>query len=305
MNRYMRLITDKAFRFSVLSKYGFYNWLTDKSHIQKKYRYEFGRDIDLENPMTYNEKLQWLKLNDRRAEYTTMVDKFEAKRFVESRVGAGYVIPVVGGPWRSFDEIEFDRLPNQFVLKTTHDCGGVYICTDKSRFDYVHARRFITRHLKSNYYITCREWPYKNVEPRILAEAYIKDAQQTTVVEQLTDYKFFCFDGVPRAMFIATDRADKNTETKFDFFDMDFKHLPIVQGHPNSDKVIQKPWAFDKMKELAAALSMSFPHVRVDFYCTKDKVYVGELTLFHFGGFVPFQPAEWDSIFGDWIRLPK
>ena len=169
MNRYIQLITDRCFRFSVLSKYGFYKWMSDRKHIQTKFRFEFGYDIDLEQPKTYNEKLQWIKLNDRRAEYTTMVDKYEAKRYIESCIGTGYVIPVVGGPWKSFDEIDFDKLPNQFVLKTTHDCGGVYICTDKARFDYVKARKFLVRHLKSNYYITCREWPYKNVEPRLFA----------------------------------------------------------------------------------------------------------------------------------------
>lgn len=305
MNRYLRMLFERKFRFSVLSKYGFYNWMADEAHIKRKFKLEFGKELNLNDPQTYNEKLQWLKLFDRRPEYTKMVDKFESKEFIAERIGSSYVVPVVGGPWDLFDEINFDNLPDQFVLKTTHDCGGVFICQDKSKMDFEKARKFLKKHLKSKYYLTCREWPYKNVKPRIFAEVYIKDAEQTSDVEQLTDYKFFCFDGQPRAMFIATDRADKNTETKFDFFDMEFNHLPIVQGHPNSDKKISKPWAFDKMKEIAAVLSKGIPQVRVDFYCTKDQIYVGELTLFHFGGFVPFKPYEWDFKFGEWISLKE
>lgn len=304
MNRYIRMLTEKRFRFSMLSKLGLYNWMSDEAYIRKRYAYELGHVLNLENPVTYNEKLQWLKLNDRRSVYASMVDKLEMKAFVEQRVGSGFVIPVIGGPWDSFADIDFERLPQQFVLKTTHDCGGVLVCKNKKEFDFVYARKFINKHLKSKYYLTCREWPYKQVKPRIFAEAYITDSKQMAETEQLTDYKFFCFDGIPKAMFVATDRADPTTETKFDFYDMNFRHLPIVQGHPNSEKELVKPVNYEQMKQIAAVLSKGIPQLRVDFYSTGDRLYVGELTLFHFGGFVPFEPAEWDKTFGDWIKLP-
>lgn len=278
--------------------------IPDKWWIQIKYRRSFGRWANLKNPQTYNEKLNWIKLYDRKPEYTVMVDKYEAKKWIANKIGEEYVIPILGGPWNSFDEINFSLLPDQFVLKTTHDCGGVVICENKKTFDKKYAKRFLNEHLKNNYYLTIREWPYKNVKHRIFAEAYMKDdTLNANQKEQLTDYKFFCFNGEAKAMYIATDRTDKSKDTKFDFFDMNFNHLPIVQGHPNADILHEKPIMFDKMKELAEKLSKGIPQLRVDFYEVNGQVYVGELTFFHLGGTVPFQPEEWDYIFGSWISL--
>lgn len=295
--------------FRNLIVYGIGRMVPDRVFIQIKHLQWFGRFCNLKDPQTYNEKLQWLKLYDRRSIYTVMVDKYEAKRYIAERIGGQYVIPVVGGPWDRFEKIDFDALPDQFVLKTTHDCGGVLVCKDKSTFDKASAKKFLNGRLRNNYYLTAREWPYKNVKPHIFAEAYMRD--ETSVprrgksTEQLTDYKFFCFDGEVKALFIATDRNDETTETKFDFFDADFNHLDFVQGHPNADVPPPKPVAFDKMKELAAELSRGIPQIRVDFYEVGNRIYVGELTLFHFSGNVPFKPEKWDYIFGSWIRLPN
>ena len=290
------------FRKFVIQRIG--RIIPDKLWIQIKYRQNFGKWIDFKKPSTYNEKLNWMKLYDRRPEYTIMVDKYEAKKWISEKIGEQYVIPVVGGPWNSVDEIDFKMLPKQFVLKTTHDCGGVLICKDKEKFDKNNAKRFLKKHLKNNYYLTNREWPYKNVKPRIFAEAYVTDeVLEENEIEQLTDYKFFCFNGEPKVMFIATDRADQSVDTKFDFFDMNFKHLPIIQGHPNSSVLHKKPTMFNEMKELSKKLSTGLPHIRVDFYEVGKRIYVGELTLFHFAGVVPFKPEKWDDIFGDWINL--
>ena len=284
--------------------FGIGRLIPDKLWIQMKYYQWFHKLPNLKNPQTFNEKLNWLKLHDRRVEYTTMVDKYEAKQYIADRVGLKYVIPNVGGPWDRFDEIDFDKLPEQFVLKTTHDCGGVVICKDKQNFDKKHAKAFLEGHLKRNYYYTSREWPYKNVKPRIFAEAYMKDMDSFSGVEQLTDYKFFCFNGEVKALFVATERANENVETKFDFFDSEYNHLDFIQGHPNALKTPPKPTAFAEMKAVAMNLSKGIPQVRVDFYQVGARIYVGELTLYHFSGTVPFQPEEWDYIFGEWIDLP-
>ena len=277
--------------------------LDDAEYIQRMFKLNLGYKLDLENPKTYNEKLQWLKLNYHNPECITMVDKYLSKQYVADLIGDEYVVPLYG-VWDKFDEIDFDKLPDQFVLKTTHDCGGVVVCKDKKDFDVQAAKSFLEEHQRREYFYHCREWPYKFVKPRIIAEKFMKDTEGQEE-EGLTDYKFFCFDGEPKAMFIATDRAKDNVETKFDFFDMEFNHLPFTNGHPNSEKEIKKPKQFDLMIELSRKLSAGLPHVRVDFYESEGKIYFGELTFFHWGGFVPFEPKEWDKKFGDWIKLPN
>ena len=282
------------------SEYG--KKMADEKYIKEMFKLNLGYELDLDNPKTFNEKLQWLKLYDHNPQYVDMVDKYLSKQFVASRIGEEYVVPLYG-VWEKFEEIDFDKLPNQFVLKTTHDCGGVVVCKDKENFDKKKAQEFLETHLKNEYFYHCREWAYKHVKPRIIAEKFMKDSKEQ-IEEGLTDYKFFCFNGEPKAMFIATDRAKTDTETKFDFFDMDFNHLPFTNGHPNSDKEIKKPEKFELMKELCKKLSRDIPQVRVDFYESEGQIYFGEMTFFHWGGFVPFNPKEWDENFGSWIELP-
>ena len=268
-------------------------------YLRLKYRLAMGKRLELKSPKTYNEKLQWLKLHDRKPVYTDMVDKYEAKRFVSERIGEEYVIPTYG-VWDSFDDIDLDALPEQFVLKCTHDSGGLVIVKDKSALDVAAARAKIEKCLRRNFYYSGREWPYKNVKPRIIAEAYMED----TETAELRDYKFFCFDGTVRALFIASERQKEGEETKFDFFDADYNHLPVKNGHPNADVPPRRPVNFEKMKELAEKLSAGVPHLRVDFYEVDGRIYFGELTFSHWSGMVPFEPAEWDRTFGDWITLP-
>ena len=259
-----------------------------------------GKWLNFKNPQTYNEKLQWLKLYNRKPEYTRMVDKYEAKKYVAEIIGEEHIIPTLG-VWDSVDEIDFNTLPQQFVLKCTHDSGGIVICKDKSLLDIDAAKRKLRKGLKHNYYYQNREWPYKDVKPRIIAEQYMEDESGY----ELKDYKWFCFDGVPKALFIATDRGAANEETKFDFFDADFNHLPFTNGHPNATRTIAKPKGFEKMKKLAAILSKGHPHLRVDFYDINGHIYFGELTFYHWSGMVKFEPEEWDYTFGSWIDLSK
>lgn len=270
--------------------------IPDRKFLELVFPLCTGYKLNLDNPRSYNEKLQWLKLYNRNPLYTRMVDKYEVKKYVADIIGEDHIIPTLA-VYDHAEDIDFDVLPNQFVLKCTHDSGGIVICSDKTKLDKKAAVKKLKKGLKKNFYCQNREWPYKNVKPRIIAESYMTDDG-----EELKDYKFFCFDGKPKYMFIATDRF-KEEETKFDFFDMNFNHLPFVNGHPNSTKPINRPKGFDEMKNLSEKLSKGIPQVRVDFYDINGKIFFGEITFFHWSGFVPFEPQEWDYKLGDDIKL--
>ena len=276
------------------------NKLPDKMFIKLKYFYHFKKFPNLKNPKTYSEKLQWLKLYDRNEKYPHLVDKYEVKQYIAETIGKEYVIPTIG-IYDSFDNIDFATLPEKFVIKVTHDCGGVFICNNRDTFDTNKAKSFIEEHYNNNYYYEGREWPYKDLKPRIIVEQYMEDSE----TEELRDYKFFCFNGKVKALFIATDRQNPNEDTKFDFFDDNFNHLPFKQGHPNAKVPPQKPINFEKMKELASFLSAGIPHVRVDFYEVNGKIYFGEMTFYHFSGFIPFNPEKWDYELGKMMILPQ
>ena len=258
------------------------------------------KKLNLNNPKTFNEKLQWLKLYNRKPEYTTMVDKYAVKEYVASKIGESYIIPTLG-VWDKPEDIDWDSMPNQFVLKTTHGGGnlGVVVVKDKLSIDKEVIIQNLKKSMKLDLYKRNREWPYKNVPKRILAEAFLED--KTT--QELRDYKFFCFDGKVKALFIATDRQTRE-EPYFNFFDGDFNSLDFKQGHPRNVVLPEKPSTFEKMKEVAATLSKGIPHVRVDLYEVNGRVYFGEMTFFHFGGIVPFEPEVWDYKFGEMIKIP-
>lgn len=274
-------------------------FLSDETYLKYRWYITFNKRLNLSNPKSYNEKLQWLKLNDRRNLYTKLVDKYEVKKYVKNIIGETYIVPTIA-VYNNVDDINFDSLPEKFVLKCTHDSGGIVICNDKSNLDIKKAIKKLKKGLKQNFFLINREWPYKNVTPRIIAEQYISEDNG-----DLRDYKFFCFSGIPKFMFVASDRFIDGEETKFDFYDLEFNHLPIINGHPNSTLPIEKPKGFDLMIELASKLSAGFPHVRVDFYDINGKIYFGEMTFFHFSGLVKFEPQEWDLKFGEYIHLPN
>lgn len=283
--------------FNSLSFRGFLKWIPDTPFLKIMFRLKVGYPLNLDNPKTFNEKIQWLKLHDRNPLYTQLVDKYEVRQYVKEKIGEEFLIPLLG-VWDNFDDIDFAALPNQFVLKCTHDSGGLVICKDKSKLDINAARKKINNCMKRNYYWALREWPYKNVKPRIVAEKYMEDEPG----KGLKDYKFFCFDGIVKAMFVATDREAH--QTKFDFFDENFNHLPIKQHYPNNTEArLVKPAGFEQMKLLASKLTDGFPQCRADFYDINGKVYFGELTFSHFSGLEPMEPKEWDNKFGEMIRL--
>lgn len=293
-----RYITDINYRISVNGDLGFYNIISDRMFLKLMYYIKMHQVLDLSYPKTFNEKLQWLKLYDRKPIYTTMVDKYEVKKYVASKIGEKYIIPTLG-VWECFDDIDFDNLPNQFVLKCTHDSGGLVICKDKSNFDKISAKKRIDRCLKRNYYWSGREWPYKNVKPRIIAEKFMSNN-----VGELADYKIHNFNGVPKVVLVCRDRFKESGLTE-DFFDCEWKHLDISRtDYPNSHENIPKPVQLDEMLELSKKLSESIPFVRTDFYDVGGKVYFGEMTFYPASGFERFVPDEYDDLFGEWIKIP-
>ena len=442
MQNYLKLLIKhpRSFFTKVLRR--FLLFLPDKQYLQIVYRLRTGKKLNLKNPRSFNEKLQWLKLYDRKPEYAKMVDKYEAKKYVADIIGEEYIIPTLG-IWDKFEDIDFSQLPDKFVLKCTHDSGGLVICTDKSKLDLKAARKKLKKCLRTNYYRMTKEWPYKDVKPRIIAEQYMTDEGSDDALDdykvhnfngtprfvllcrerfkvsglsedfftgtwdhidvkrphhgnaatertrpkeldemlrisemlskdipflrtdfytinkkvffgefsffpsndfeifepdkydeifrdwlhcpldvgggifvkdnscvfirkekkkELKDYKFFCFDGEPKMMFVATDRP---FDTRFDYFDMNFHHLPFVSGHPNAQKTIKCPSTFNEMQQVARKLSGGFPHIRVDLYDIAGHVYFGELSFYHNSGFFPFTPEEWDYKIGSWLHLPK
>lgn len=292
------LFDQKHFLDALLGRFGW--WLPDETYIRWDYYLNHSRSINLEHPQRYTEKLQWLKLYYRDPLWTQMVDKYVVKKLVSDRAGGEYVAPVLG-VWDRAEEIEWEKLPNQFVLKTNHDSGnnGVFICKDKSKIDKAKWTKRINASLHRDTSMSGREWPYRDVKRCVYAEQYLEDA-----TGELRDYKFFCFDGVVKYLFIATERQSGG-EVKFDYFDADFNHLDIVQRHPMSGKKIEKPLMFEQMKELAAKLSKGLPEVRVDLYEVDGRIYFGEYTFFHHGGIAPFHPDKWDFIWGEQIHLPE
>lgn len=290
----VRVFIDKDFRFQFFDDYGIYNRLDDETYLKRKYKAIMKKELNLDNPQTFNEKLQWLKLYDRRSTYTTLVDKYAVKEYVAQIIGNKYIIPTLG-VWEKFDDINFDNLPNQFVLKCTHDSGGLVICKNKETFDINEAKKKINHSLKRDFFYVGREWPYKNVPKRIIAEKYMAD--------NLNDYKFMCFNGKVVCAFVCSERYSKSG-MKVTFFDNDWNVLPFERHYPKSEKKISKPVNLSKMIELSTILSKHIPFVRTDFYEIDGNVYFGELTFYPGGGFEEFTPEDADYEIGSWIILP-
>lgn len=269
-------------------------WMPDRLYLEAFYYRKFGRVLDLRNPSRYTEKIQWQKLYDHNPLYHTLADKAAVKGHVASLIGEEHVVPTLG-VWDSCGEIDWDSLPERFVLKCTHDSGSVILCRDKSTFDREAACAGLGDAMRRKYYRKMREWAYRGIRPRVMAEPFLEG--------EVNDYKFFCFNGTPELMFVATDRFDGSTETKFDFFDMEYRHLDLRNGHPNAPEPPAMPRCFGEMKRLAGILSQGIPQVRVDFYEVGGRVYFGEYTFYHWGGFMPFDPDEADYRIGELFKL--
>ena len=299
---FCKYITDADYRFLLNAAHGKYDDMPDKEYLERKFKSCIGKPLDLAAPQTLNEKLQWLKLYNRRPEYTMMVDKFLVRDYIKEKLGEEYLIPLLG-VWDNPDEIDFDALPNQFVLKCNHNSGlGMYICKDKSKLtpdDIKSIRRNLARGLAQDYYLTGREWPYKNVPRKVICEQYMTDPSGNG----LTDYKFYCFNGKVKLLGIYKDRSSK-TPTTADFFDRNYVWQDIKWGMPHSKVMPSKPELLEPMIEIAETLSQRIPEVRVDLYLCGKTIYFGELTFFDGSGFDKIEPAAFDKQMGDWLVLP-
>lgn len=271
--------------------------IPDKIFLKHVFYRNMGKKLDIKNPKTFNEKLQWLKLYDRNPQYTKLVDKYEVRKYISQLIGEEYLIPLIG-VWGRFDDIDFNSLPNQFVLKCTHDSGGLVICRDKSKLDINVAREKINKSLNRNFYYQGREWPYKNVKPRIICEKYMVDESMV----ELKDYKFMCFNGEVKCSFVCLNRQSL-AGLNVDFYDIDWNPMPFERHYPSSGTVIPKPKNYSKMVEFAEILSKNIPFVRVDFYEANGQLYFGELTFYPGSGYEEFAPESYDYLLGSWIEI--
>lgn len=272
------------------------NKLSDKELIQIKYKEFLAKDVDLEVPKLFTEKIQWLKLNDRRDLYTLCADKYLVRNYVEEKIGSKYLIPLIFTT-ENYKDINQDELPDYSVIvKTTHDSGGTFIIQDKKTFDFKRLQKKLVQRLKNNFYYVNREWEYKNIKPRIIVEKLLKDNSGN---KQLNDYKIYCFHGKP--MFIQTI-FDRGVETKEDWYDIDWNLLDVYYFSPIK-KHVEKPQVLEELLSVAEKLSQEFPYVRVDLYVANNQIYFGELTFRPYGGFMKFVPESFDIELGNYLNL--
>lgn len=285
--------------FVKLGGMGWLNWISDDTYLKIAFRSLMGKKLDLKNPKTFNEKLQWLKLHDRNPIYTVMVDKYEAKKYVADIIGEQYIIPTLG-VWNTFEEIDFDKLPNQFVLKCTHDSGGLVICRDKTQFDKQAARKKINKSLKRNYFWQGREWPYKNVKPRIIAEKYMQNEQGADLI----DYKFYCFAGDPAFLYVSVG-LDNHVTARMSFLTLDWQFAPFYRtDYKNFTELPPQPACLKQMIEISKKLAHGHTFLRVDLYEINKHIYFSELTFHPCSGFMTLKDEQQDYNMGNYLSLP-
>lgn len=296
-----RIITSSYWRKSYFLHSPICNIMPSKMWLKCKYKMIMGKDLNLNNPKTFNEKLQWLKVHDHNPLYTTLVDKYAVRDYIKEELGEEYLIPIVGGPWTNAEDIDFGKLPNQFVLKCTHDSGSIVICRDKETFDIEAAVKKLNKALKNNYYYSGREWPYKNVKPQIIAEKYMESAGKTVP----EDYKVYCFNGIPKYIVVFHNRFNDSKELSETVYDTNWEPQGIsLDSHFKvSNEVEPKPECLPVMLEAAEKLSKGMVQSRIDFYIVDDMLKFGEITLYTASGMQPMIPETLDEVLGKEIHL--
>ena len=292
-------LNDPVYFITSPASKGYLNWVPDAIYLKILYRLSMGERCNLKNPVKYNEKLHWLKLHDRKPEYARMVDKYEVRGYIAETIGEEYLIPCYG-VYNSFEEIDFSKLPEQFVLKCTHDSGSVEICKDRNTFDIEKAGERLTEALNKNYYNTYREWPYKSVKPRIIAEKFMVDES----VDDLRDYKVMCFNGEAKLIEVHENRFARERGYTQTFYDREWNKFNIAQkGFTPTDEKREKPPKLNEMLELSEKIAKDMYHARIDWYSIGDKLYFGEITFYDGSGFAKFDKEEDDIFFGSLIQI--
>lgn len=305
LDTFIKLIKGERHKIPVaiynnLINLGITNVLNDELFLKLSYKIKFGQPLELNNPKTFNEKMQWLKLYYRHYDLVKLVDKIEVKDYVKKVIGEKYVIPTLG-VWDNVEDIDIDNLPEKFVLKCNHDSGSVVICRDKNQFDLDSAKKHLKKSLSKDYYSLTREWAYKQVKPKIFAEKYMESQGN----EELIDYKFFCFHGEPKFLYVSRGLSNHETAT-IDFYDMNYSRLPVKRTDYKSAKDdYPKPESFEQMVVIAEQLSRDLPFVRLDLYDIDGKIYFSEFTLYASAGWLPFEPKEWDYKLGKYLDISK
>ncbi len=294
-----RYLKDRNYRFLVHANWGLYDKMEDTPYLKRRFRAIMGYEPDLENPRTFNEKLQWLKLHDRRPEYTRMVDKVLVREHIAQTIGEEYLIPLLG-VWEDPEDIDFEALPNQFVLKCNHNSGlGMCVCRDKKTLDIPAVKKALRKGLKQDYFLPNREWPYRDVPRKIIGEQYLSEPGK----ESLTDYKLMCFHGKVKCIFTCTNRHSMEG-LRVTFFDTAWNRLPFQRHYPADSQEIPKPASYETMVMLAEKLAENIPFARIDFYEIAGRPYFGEITFFPGGGFEEFTPESADYELGEWLQNP-
>ncbi len=300
MNKAFKYLFDSNYRFLVNNALGFYKKMDDRKFIEKLFYVETGKKPNLDNPTTFDEKLQWLKLYDRNPTYVDLVDKFKSKEILAAIIGEKYILTPLGC-WNSFDEIDFNKLPEKFILKTTHDSGTHCICVNKETFNYKKAKKKLEKSLKRNYYYLWREWPYKDVKPRIIAEPLLQNKDESPLV----DYKFYCYGGKPQYFMYSIGEAEHNVKNiKIDLngnsIDYLFKEKPALDINN-----IELPENFKEMIVIVMKLSNISQHVRIDLFNVDGKIYMGEVTFCTNAGFIHIRNEDYKQSLADLIDITK
>ncbi len=308
INAAKRLINNPRMAIRYLNTMGFLNFLSDRACCKLQWWAETGSRLNLDHPTGFNEKLQWLKVYDHRPEYTLYVDKVLVRDYVKTVIGEKYLVPLIG-VYDNPDQIDFDLLPDKFVIKCNHNSGGgMCVCSDKASLDIQSTKNKLKKELKKNFYYENREWPYKNIVPKLMCEEYIIDKSPKNTSGTLIDYKFYCFNGEPKFLYVGTDDISNGTkgELNLSFFDFDWNLSPFYRSdHKPLQIDVEKPECLDEMIEISGKLSKGFPFVRVDLYWVNNQILFSELTFFPGGGYGLFNPEEWENRIGSWITLPE
>jgi len=296
MNSYKKIFKSQNLRFKILK---FLSFIPTPMMLKIQYRIKLKRKLDLRNPIRFTEKLQWYKINYRHELLTQCADKYKVREFVES-VGEKDILTKIYGVYLKPEEINFNKLPDKFIIKTTNGCGTNFICEDKKKLDYDEVKKELGLWLKQNLYLAGREWSYKNIEPLIIIEELLEDTNNE--FEGLNDYKFFCFDGEIKYIGLHVDRSIAH---KRNIYDTEWNFVNVASNHPNIDKEVEKPQNLDEMMRTVERLSKGFPFVRVDLYSVNNKIYFGEMTFYPWTGYVQFEPDQFDFELGSHFILPE